>query len=417
VIATYREGRMIRRIWAYAGIIIALAFLPFALFYLLLPNYFDLTYLVPAIGGMLVVAFSFSIFSPMPEGVFYSDLALSQIADRLRLQGLLVKEKPHTVTVQINRWVGVEIGRGKSSNREMRWRLDATPSSLSLIIFSFITGPISFINAPLAIYLLHEGDRYIREFIHPALEGKVDKHESKRAPIKDLLIVGLSESRRISWEAYLSASSAYSNNILIVALLVGLCGWALSFGYLFTSGLFEPNSRLALSLLISITFAIVAAYLVGKVATRRLKTQVIQIKGWFDRLDVALIREIHNEKVDDGTSSIELLFDAYDQIPIWLKAKGKELFYTHPAGYILIVYLVLLAGMTGFSGLVSIFSSGLNLEEVILILLGCGFAFGAGLVRRELKKRDRADDQNTTQEFDRRRKTLSQIFEQEFGEA
>src|SRR5664280_1467001 len=130
-----RCHQMEKRIWAYAAIDIALGLAPIIFLALIMPD-LTLIYYGSMIGGMLVVVFSFTV--PFPSGLEQRNgsPSMTDLVHRLRMNGLMTEERPKSLTVQLDRWVAIDM-RYQNSGKgpKLKYRLDGTPSILALVIF------------------------------------------------------------------------------------------------------------------------------------------------------------------------------------------------------------------------------------------------------------------------------------------
>ncbi len=399
-----------KRIWAYAAIDLVLGAVPVILLALMLPD-LTLVYFGLPIGGMLVVVFSFT--APFPSGLDQGngDPSLTDLAHRLRMNGLMTEETPRSLTVHLDRWTAIDLRfqkRGECSR--LNFRLDGTPSTLALFIFLFLSTVLGVLAIPICIYLMIEADRYARRFIIPVLSGGPCMVQGPQEEIKGLLVDGLSESRRLAQEGYRAANSAYEDNILIAIVAIGLIGWLVLLVILSQLPLFETSYRLVASALLALPISTAACTVTVFLIVKRVRPKVIALRQWTIRLDQALSRELTSQMPEGDESSIELLFSAYDEMPNWLSARRRDLSSRYPATSILLVLMALGGASLIFSSVFSLIGGDWALA-MISIAMGAVLAGGALWLERWVMKWESAEETRLAQEWERRRKRLQRMID------
>jgi hypothetical protein len=136
---------MERRIWGMAGATIALGILPIAIAIVLLSGGVDLfalfppfVYVLPMVGGMLSVIFAFTTrigVEVPPDAKFKTTAGL---AKGFRLAGFTVVEGTNSVTLTFDKWTAIKLTYDEGGSARLKFRLDATSTTLWVIIILFL---------------------------------------------------------------------------------------------------------------------------------------------------------------------------------------------------------------------------------------------------------------------------------------
>jgi hypothetical protein len=400
---------MEKRVWVYVAADLILGTIPLILLTILLP---DLTLAIIGLlfGGMLVVVFSFT-------ARFHSDLdqvngspSMSDIAHRLRMIGLEAEETQKSVIVHFDRWTAIDL-RFQEHGNESRliYRLDATSSSMAILVFIFLSTIFGVLAIPLCIYLLIEAERYARRFIIPNLCGELSSTQSPPEGIKGLLIDSLSTYRRLAEEAFRAENSTYEDIILAATIAIGLIGGLVLFAVLSQLPIFESSYRLAASALSAFTISIATCVISILFVKRRVKPRIDFLLQWITRLDKALTRELTDQKSEEDESSIELLFSAYDEVPIWLNSRRKSIINRYPTTSILMGLMTIWGVSLIFSGALSLIGSEWFLSSLI-ISIGAILVVGAYLLQRKVTVLERTEGTRLAQDLQRRREALRRMI-------
>lgn len=376
---------------------------------LFLPD-FSLAYYGFAIGGMLVVVLSFTARFPVSLDQGNGSPSIADIAHQLRMNGLIVEEKPRSVNVQIDRWTAVCMEyRKRNDDFRLVYRLDATNSTMAVLIFLFLAQIFGILAIPLCIYLLVEAHRYATRFVIPILSGVPGPSHSPRDEIKGLLVDSLSECQRLAEDAHRAENSAYEDSILIATVVIGLFGGLALLVILSQLAFFDSSYRLAASMLLAFTISIAAAVITVILIRRHTKPKIDALVHWVVRLNQAATFELTDQMQEGNESSIELLFSAYDEIPQWLNSRRKSLINRYPTMNILMILMSLWGASLAFSGAFGL-AMGNATIGLLSLSIGVMLVALAFSLQRKIMAMESAEETRLAQEWGRRRERLQRMI-------
>jgi ABC-type multidrug transport system fused ATPase/permease subunit len=381
-------------------------------------NYY-LYYFGLMFAGAASLIFAFVLRFPVEPGFPGEEASMGELARRVRVAGYSAKERPREVAISFDSWTGVNLRYGgKGSDRHLYYTLDATSTSISVILILFLLAFPAVIAVPFSAFLLYRTLKNAGACMPKALGGdykgaSTATYGSEGQEIKERLMDSLSEARRVAEEAHHTANSAYQDLILLAIALVGMIGGLVLFILFSQTALFEIGSRAAFSFIAGMAISWIACALLLRTISKRMRPRVRELKDWVSRLDAALGREQMHRPDAQGEAAIEVLFAAYDELPYWLKVRRKSVLIRSPSSYILMWLLsiwaasVLIASISAFS---FDFKTGM-----FTFLMGVAMASAAYLLYRHGLKQADLESTALTKEWEQRRKDLSQAVEERLG--
>ncbi|MDD1743805.1 MAG: hypothetical protein LUO85_04180 [Methanomassiliicoccales archaeon] len=395
---------MDKRIIAYAAAVLILGALPPLILAIALPDP-TFSYYGFAIGGMLAVVLSFTARFPANLGQSVSASSLSDIAHLLRMNGLMAEEKPKSINVRLDRWNALSLSyQARGSESKLVYRLDATPSTMAVLMFLFLGIIFGVLAIPLCIYLLIEMHRYATRFVIPNLSGPSGPLKGPKDEIKGLLVDSLTECQRLAEDAHRAENSAYDDSILIVTVVIGLFGGLALLVVFSQLALFDTSYRSFASVLLAFTISIAATAIGAILIGRRMKPKIEALGQWVVRLNQAASVELTDQMREGNESSIELLFSAYDEMPLWLNSRRKSTIDRYPTMNILMIMLAIWGASLTFSGAFSLASDGVF--GLLALSIGVMLMAGAYGLERKMMALESAEETRMALEWGRRRERL-----------
>ena len=402
----------------------ALGMLPIVVTLLLLASGIDLfaelpylIYIVPMVGGMLSVIFAFTIrltVEVVPMGRFTT---IAGLAKAFRLAGFTVAERTATVTVTFDKWTAVRLSFNEGGDARLVYRLDATSTSLSVILILFLLGLSAVIAIPFCVFLLVRTHANARAYAPWVLSGDFDMlarpgTTQASRDIRENLLDSLSEVRRVANDAYWSMRTASEDAAVLSITILGLVGGLILFAILLQTSVFDPYYRAAASLLTGLGIALITSILLAIWISRPMKPKLGELDTWVKRIDRALLRERADDQQEGSESSIELLFGAFNEMPNFLHARRKAVLSRYPATQILVLILVLWG-----SSFIVLGSSVFYGALMYLIPLAVGLAMvsAAFLLYRWSLRKESAEEAYIAKEWERRRDYLRSAVEEQLG--
>jgi hypothetical protein len=365
--------------------------------------------LLPALASVIL---TYSLRFPIDLGEIHA-MDEFELVHLFRLLGYEVQSSPSGLIVHFDSWTGVKIRTSKMNTRSLTFSIDGAHRALMLTLIVFMISPLAWLVVPLNLYQIERTLSNVDDLLRSSSkESRLGEKEidAGRRETKELLIDSLSEARRLANEAYRAANSGYQDAILLVIVLVGLVGWMALFAAMSLTSLFEPDLRLAGSLLVSFFVTWSGCAILLYIINRRVRPKVLRLSKWVQDLDLALRSERAISWDDDQGSSVELLFSAYDELPGWFSVRRKDFWYRDPVHYY-IFFLLILLGSSFLVGSLGTYSD--PRMPSILLLLGVGSLVAMYLLYRRILKRSELEEARLTHEFaERKRQLLSKFLEQ-----
>lgn len=414
---------MERRVWGMAIATMALGILPIAVAIVLLLLGMDfflsfpfLVYVLPMVGGMLSVVFAFTLKIRVDLVPDERLRTTASIARAFRLAGFTVVEDSQSVTVAFDKWTAIKLAFDEDGGAWLKFRLDATRSTLFAVLLLFFLS-WGIIAIPFCVFLLIRTNGNAMAYVPWVLKGEFDisprsGEAQSTKDIRENLIDSLSEVRRVARDAYWSMHSAMEDAVILSVIVVGMIGGLVLFALLLQTSIFDPYYRVAASLLAGLGVALTSSIILAFWLSRRMKPKIEELDSWVTRLDLALLRERKEVDQDGSESSIELLFNAFNEMPRFLKARRKSMLSRYPATQILVLVLVLWGSEFIAGGLSALLSSPLDL---LPLAVGLVMVSAAILLYRWSLKKEHAEEIQIAQEWEKRREYIRSAVEDQLG--
>lgn len=412
---------MVGRIWRYVAADLAIGTAVLLVFYALslmwiVPDdvLFHLFFIGMMVAGMASVIFAFMVRLPVPAST-EAAIDSAELTRRLRVMGLMAAVSGDMTTVTLDQWaaVKVHVPHGVDSRKPFM-TLDGTTSSTVVILLLFLSGYAAIGAVPLSAYLLYRTLWKTDAMISSGLAATPSSdRRTQRDEIKENLLEGLSEARRLANEAYIAANSAYQDMILLSITLVGLLGGVSLFVLLSQTELFPLDDRFVASLLAGMAISIAASILLILMLSRRMRPNVLRLSDWVRRLDFAVARELSPRSNEEAETSIEILFTAYDQVPSWLRARRKGALLRDPVSTVLEGLLVIWSATALIVAVPAFFTDILAGLETLAV--GVLLAVAAYLLYRNAVRQSDRESRRLREEWDSRRLDLSKAIEERLG--
>ena len=403
---------------------IALGILPMAMAIVLLLSGIELfdsfpffVYISSMIGGMLSVVFSFTMkmrADVVPDERFKT---VAGLARAFRLAGFTAVESSRSVTVTFDKWTAIKLSFDEDGGAGLKYRLDATSTTLVVILILFLLGWSAVIAIPFCAFLLVKTYGNAKAYVPWVLKGEFSVTAQPGATqgsedIRENLIDSLSEVRRIASDAYWSMSSAREDAVILSITLVGLVGGMVLFVLLLQTSVFDPSVRAIASLLTGLGAAMTSSIFLAVWLSGRMRPRIKELDDWVNRLDRALLRERNVIDQDGSESSIELLFNAFNEMPRFLGTRRKAVLSRYPATQILVIILVLWGSDLIAGGLSALLQTPVDL---IPLSIGLTMVFSAFLLYRWSLRKEHAEENRIAQEWERRREYIRSAVEDQLG--
>jgi len=329
--------------------------------------------------------------------------ALAGIAHAMRASLYRVTEETGSLTVRLDSVSAVKVlARPAADGTDVYFQPYATPAGWSFIIISFFLWSLAFLAVPLILFIFMEARGFARDRIASLTTGGAQPPAPLAATeVKALLIDGLSEGNRLASEAYEAEQSGY-HDWLLLALLGGIVTWGLVFAWTFTASA-EPDfgRRLEVPTVIAVAAGTMVTVLGGLVVRAALRSRLLRLKGWADRLRDALATEAGSTAPREHLpSSFELLSEAARQLPEWLTSLRRGGLSRDPGTWLVIV----IAGFWSASLFVGAASLAVFAPLLAAVLTLGGFLLTAlcYLLYQRWRRRVDSERERTLSDWDRR---------------
>lgn len=301
---------------------------------------FRITFYVGPLVG-LVVLYQSKFRGPAMVGT--SDRITDDLARELMKGGHIVERAKGRLIVRVDKSVGVVVlSKQKGQHRYLYYGLETMPRGAAWVIFLFIIVP------PIALFVITYYLSKVIRFGEDTLDGIAlnasQKTEHQEKSIKEMLIEGISEARRLSVEAYEAAKSNY-DDLIVLSLVSGLLlvmATVISLLYLDRISGFVATGEILLYASVAVFVATVI--LLYAFFRQRYRHRLGRLRDWSETLSRAFESEGRppgGEITPD--SHFELLAEASREIPGWLEIRRKSMLAREP-GWTMVILL------TGYSG-------------------------------------------------------------------
>jgi hypothetical protein len=374
-----------RRFWmvltaiAVVEIVVALASI------LILPNvywYYQTGAFLTVVRTAALLAFSLLIVTfsvKIPIGVVHGDetRVKQALLHSLRAAGRRASDERKCVECRIDSLTAVRVylagSNGDTKIGAMAW---ATPTGWSLILICTLIYYLGFIAIPAMLLVFFRAHFYADSEVRQLL-GRLDLSPKAQPSlgIRETIIDGLAEGGRLAAEAFEARRSDYHDGLLLAAV-AGMIAFLVSLIGLGTDGLGEWNLSLSLSavLLAATVLAFACSIGLGYLVFTRFRNELRILNDWSNRFQTGLLIETTGIAVPDGQqSSVELMMDAWKEIPGWLRARRKAGMYRQPGTWLAILTFAGPGAILLFAGLFAVEQN----PVLRVVVFGIGFAFSA----------------------------------------
>ena len=391
------RGRIVRAVGivlaALSAAIVGIAYLsPYILSYLG-GSYASLPFYIQFVSPLLGIGSLAFVFLPWFRLMIVKDeprAVLNDLAHRLRVSRYRVSEEPNRLVVRIDSNSAVKIRAiSYPHGTEISYQPDATPSGWSLMLILLLIVPIT---QPISIVVAFFIFAKVREFavgrVIPRITGEqVSRLSGQDVDVRAALIDSLSEGHRLAAEAYEGAQSSREDWVLFTMMM----GMVLFAGLVVASAVMLPDDigfpeRMYAILLVSTAVPLFLVVASLRVLGQRTGAKIEALRSWSKRLDVALAREVARMTPSEGEpSSIELLADAWRQMPYWINVRRGAGIFRDPGDW----FVILACGVLGFgmlAGAIVIALSSFG-YAALMALVGVSFSTASLLVYKRWRKR------------------------------
>ncbi|HTY46637.1 MAG TPA: hypothetical protein VMB46_03110 [Methanomassiliicoccales archaeon] len=363
----------------------------------------------PYFAALAAIAFWFLYRSPVeaPSG----EVKVEALSLALRLKGYTVKETSD--------WLLLRDKEGRELEVRVRYRANgavvyAKPSSSSnailLILFTLILGPLALVVIIVSIWTMWRADRLADTILIPILSQPLPTASYPTDDPHRQLLESLSQARALASDAERSAVSLHQD-------VVGLSIIVAIFTYIFFFAVSVVGSHLSgpadLAIYLPIVVGVVCGVIVYVLFSPKRRRQIRELRQWLSRFDISIAGEIAGSPPEQGESSLELLMVVFDQIPAWVRLKGKSRATRHPVLWIVGLFLVPWAASLLISGITGILNNGLDLTSFAILVVAIGLMLGSSFVYHRIVMEEKAEEYRTEKEWERRREYLRQRIQEQ----
>jgi len=368
------------------------------------------------IGAFIFFVASFFVRFGLVELPISAERAPSFVASWLRRMGHRVSDEDDALVVMVDSICSVKLTFKQSDNgtlvRAQAW---ASPTGWSITLIAMFMWLFSAVAMVTTAYIFLKSMHHSVDKLALVI-SRLDEeaYASKELDIRSALLEGLSEARRLASEAYEGTRSNYQDAMLLVAVgsvIVFTASMAAAmWGYF--NALLEPASVrdvLAISLVPTAIFTTVVVWLVRV----RYREILPRLKDWKVDLDVAFQMEVNRvAPLDSQRSAVEIMADAWKELPTWLHARRKSSTYREPGTW-LVIFALASASWWSLMGGVMMLAEG-SVRGIYPLIAGSGMIAGAVyLYVRWMRKRG-AEDSRTEREWNERSRMLEELLGRQF---
>lgn len=368
------------------------------------------------IGAFVFFVASFSAKFVLAEIPVSVEMARPVVARALRQTGSQVSTEGESIVVRVDSLSSVRLTFTPSPKgtlvRAQAW---ATPTGWSVTIVFLFVWYFSIATLIATAYIFRRSMRHSVDSLLPVIAGVcVDVFGGRELDIRSALLEGLSEAKRLASEAYEGTRSNYQDSILLVAvggIMVFLISLMAAMSDFF--GLLQGPVDVGFGMAVSggLVMVFVAAFL--WLARARYRRVLLDLRSWAVGLEAAFQMESSGTMpVDSQRSTIEILADAWKELPKWLSARRKSSMFREPG-----VWLVMFALVNSSWSFLMIGIMALSVGFVYgaySLLAGSGMIAGAVYLYARWRKKRGAEDSRTKREWTERSRMLEDLLGREF---
>jgi len=306
-----------------------------------------------AVGPIVASAALAVVLFTREMGVDYTRVSqeepLNLLRQSLRASMLRVSESPGLLEVRLDWFAAIHIST-KVSDEKTRLFVKARPTASGwttlffLILLSSSTYGIFFALANAMTVYISARCWYFRRRLPMILSEKRLVRQVPLDETRAALIEALSENHRLAAEAY-EARKSNRQDVFAILLLVGIVLFLVLFvAILMTIDGFDDFAQMGLAATLAVVGAAALTAPLALVALHFSGRKVKEFEFWARQLRDALQRETEASPMEDGErTSVELLLDAWKELPKWMEARMKTGHLREPGTWIVISILLLMA--------------------------------------------------------------------------
>jgi hypothetical protein len=352
------------------------------------------------VGSLLGVVALYSTKFRGRAMVGTSDNITNDLARELMAGGHIIERVKGRLNVRIDRSVGAAVVvKQKGQQRYLYYGLETMPRGAAwIIVLALIAPPITMI---VVVYYLSKVIRFGRETLDGIALKASERPEGQEKSVKEMLIEGISEARRMSLEAYEAVRSNYQD-MLILSLVFGLVSMILTvvlFLYFDSVNGVIVDGEVALCAgAVAFFGSVIMSFMLVR---RRYRPKLNRLRAWSDTLSNAFESEGYptgGEVTPD--SHFELLAKASREIPEWLEIRRKSMLAREPSWSMVMVYAMYFGAVTASAGAIA--ASQEALGGLIIFCFGA-FMIAIGVIVYTITARRMASEAKALEDSWRRR--------------
>lgn len=311
------------------------------------------------------------------------DQARKILSYSLRKKGLPVEEKSTDLKVRISKYNSIKIiteRRGDSTEIEVV--PDSSVDGWMLMVLMMVFGYLGLGVVPFVLLGLSKAASFADNEVAPMVKALAGRETACESDVRAILIEGLSESYRLSMEAYDSERSNHQDRIFL-SIFLALALWTAFFIMGFWA--FGNTSVFAFLIMLSLDSAMAVLLVLASwlLLTRNSIPRLTKIKSHSDELLSALQREVQGGPWESGRSTFEVLRDACNEIPEWIGILRRSSAYRESAAVLLIFSLGYIGVNILVISLTDVFDG--NPLSYLLFILGILIIVSTGMIYRRFK--------------------------------
>ncbi|MGB2580933.1 MAG: hypothetical protein WBD03_00490 [Thermoplasmata archaeon] len=328
------------------------------------------------------------------------DSTTDKLARELMASGYIVERVKGRLNVRIDRSVGaVVVVKQRGGQRLLYYGLETMPRGAAWVIFlSICMPPIAMI---VVVYYLSKVIRFGGEPLDRIALNASQRREGQEKSVKEMLIEGISEARRMSLEAYEAVRCNYQD-MLILSLVLGLVSMIITVVlllYLTNISSVIVDGEVALwAGAVAFVGSVILSFVFVR---RRYRPKLNRLRVWKATLSNAFESEGYptSEEVTPD-SHFELLAKASREIPEWLEIRRKSMLAREPSWSMVVVYAIYFGAMAASSGAIAVSQGAIG--GLILFCFGA-FMTAIGVIVYTITARRMASEAKTLEDSWRRR--------------
>jgi hypothetical protein len=415
---------MRNRFLPYALVILVTPFTIAGLYFTLFPPYlfidsdwvFMLSLSIPlTYVGLLSLPFLtiFAFMAPFPLDVELSGEAPSsmEIMQRLSSKGYQVRRNGDKINIRFDKWVTMRLSIKRSpSGTRFVCRLSPSQDIEVLILLSVLLPFISLIVPPLYVFCLYRMDRYCNGYINEALNSGSGASVPAGKDVRSYLLEGLADAHRVANEALRAVKDTVGDSTVLLVALAMISGTFVFF-FFYQNSFFSDESKVLWSALGSISITLAGFTFAYYIIKRKENPDINRLEGWVSKLGRRLDEETRSRPFTNSESTVEMLIQANEEMPRWLKLRQKGAWSRYPGAGLLLFFLLTWAATMAINGI-----TGLNYDlsiSIAFLIIACSLCLGGIVLLHYVRKWDREEHAGIDREWKDRQAKIVRILEGE----